>query len=55
MSGLIVLIPDHCLSIYFEKDLFILFTVPVFRQNFSTCACASIPFGFGCGIRDLVV
>ena len=37
------------------KELFIWFTVCVFRERLSICACASVPFGFEDGILDLVV
>ena len=28
----------------FEKEVFILFTVPVYSESLSTCVCASFPW-----------
>ena len=39
----------------FRKELFILFTVRVFRERISTWVCASFPFGFNGGMWNLIV
>ena len=37
------------------KELFIRFSVRVSRERSSVCVCASFPFGFEGGFRDLIV
>ena len=39
----------------FGKELFILFTVRVFRERLSVCVCLSFLFGLWGGMWDLVV
>ena len=39
----------------FGKEVFIWFTVRVFRECLSVCVCASFPFGFKGGMWDLIV
>ena len=37
-----------------EKELFIRFTVYVFRERLSICVCPSFPFDFEGGMWDLI-
>ena len=39
----------------FGKEVFIRFTVCVLRGRLSICECASLPFGLGGGMWDLIV
>ena len=39
----------------FEKELFIRFTVRVFRERLSVCVSSSFPFGFEGGMWDLIL
>ena len=38
----------------FEKELFIRFTVRVFRERLCICMCFSFPFGFEDGMCDFI-
>ena len=50
MWDLIVSVPDHCLSFYFDhlfgKELFIRFTASAFRKLSSIYVFSYFPFGF---------
>ena len=52
---LILIQRQHNNGHLFGKELFIRFTVHVFRERLSICVCPSFPFGFEGGMWDVLI